>query len=151
YHPVWGQEDIEAKIDTVPEYIKIYNTASALTDSGKYDEALLLYKKVLKANKDYYMCYNRIAFGYLKKEKYKDCEKNIKKAEEIMPMNFESIKVKGIMYLMQENFKDAKTALDSAVSEAEAKKLEDAELYYYQALLMYKGKSYKKALQTSAT
>jgi tetratricopeptide (TPR) repeat protein len=151
YHPIWGQEDVEAKIDTIPEYIKIYNTASALTDSGKYDQAAPLYKKVLKANKDYYMAYNKLAYGNVKEKKYKDCEKNIEKAELIMPMNFESTKVKGMMYFEQNKFKDAKTALDSAVAEAHEKKIEDAELYYYQAQLMYKGKAYKDALGTCIT
>jgi tetratricopeptide (TPR) repeat protein len=48
----------------------------------------------------------------------------------------------GILYYETKRFKEAKATLDSAA----ALNTDDAELFYYQAKLMYDGKAYKPAL-----
>lgn len=147
FYTIKGQEkSSEIKTDSVPEYIKLYQKASTLTDSGRYKEAMPLFKKVLKENPDYYMAYNKLALIAIKQEKYKDAEKNLAKAEQISPINFDSQKLRGIMYYLTEQYSLSKPALDSAYSVAVLEKIDDPELYFYQASLMFKGKSYKSAI-----
>lgn len=139
-------QDEEPKIDTVPNYVKLFNKATSLIDSGKYDDAMPILKKVLKENKDYYGAYNKMAYIFIKKEKYKDADKNLALAEALSPLNYETQKLKGISFYETDQFGKAKNAIDSAVVVATTDKIDDAEIYYYQALLMYKGKSYKPAI-----
>lgn len=142
-----AQEDPQKKTaDTIPEYQKLYTKALKLIDSAKYKEATPLLKKAVKEKKDFYPAFNKMAYILVKQENYKDAEKELEKAEKIMPLDFETQKLKGIIYYKTNKFKECKMAIDTAMSIAKDDKIDDAELYYYQALLMFKGKSYKTAL-----
>jgi tetratricopeptide (TPR) repeat protein len=147
YNSIIAQEDgVKEPVDTVPEYVKLYNKACVLIDTAKYNDALPMLKKVLKDNPDYYMAHNKMALIFIKQKKYKEVVKSLEKAEKTSPMNYETWKLKGINFFLQDNFKQSKIAIDSAVGFANDDKIDDTELLYYQAMLMYKGKSYKNAI-----
>ncbi len=135
-----------AKADSIPPYQKLFNKASALIDSAKYKEALPLLKKAIKEKPDYWEAYNKSGFAKMRMKEYKDAAKDFDKAEFFKPLNFETSKLKGINFYLSDKFSESKVAIDTALSIAKDEKIEDAELLYYQALLMFKGKSYKTAL-----
>jgi tetratricopeptide (TPR) repeat protein len=136
-----------AKTDSTPPYKKLYDKAVKLIDSSKYKEALPLLKKAIKEKPDYWDAFNKSAFAKIKLKEYKEAAKDLDKAEYYSPMNFETAKLKGINFYLDGKFNESKVALDTAISIAKEEKTDDAELFYYQALLMFKGKSYKTALQ----
>jgi len=140
----FSQEEIPK--DTVPEYYKLYTKACKLIDSAKYKEALPLLKKAIKQKPDYWQAYNKTAFIKIQQKEYKDAEKDLIKSELIVPQNFETLKLKGINFYMNNKYKESKGAIDTALIIAIEDKIDDAELYYYRAQLMYKGKSYKTAI-----
>jgi tetratricopeptide (TPR) repeat protein len=134
------------KPDSIPSSQKLYNKAAALIDSAKYKEALPILKKAIKEKPDYWEAYNKSAFAKMQLKEYKDAVKDLDKAEFYKPLNFETSRLKGINFYMSGKFSESKTAIDTALSIAKDEKIDDAELFYYQALLMFKGKSYKTAL-----
>jgi tetratricopeptide (TPR) repeat protein len=136
----------EVATDTVPEYQKKFTKAIKLIDSAKYEKALPLLKDAIKEKKDYWQAYNKMAYCKIKLKDYKGAEKDLKKAELIMPINFETTKLNGINYFLNNKFNESKGAIDTALEIAKDEKIDDWELFYYRALLMYKGKSYKTAL-----
>jgi tetratricopeptide (TPR) repeat protein len=136
----------EVATDTIPEYQKNYDKAIKLIDSAKYQEALPILKNAIKEKKDYWQAFNKMAYCKIKLKDYKGAEKDLKKAELIMPINFETTKLNGINYYLNNKFNESKGAIDTALEIAKDEKIEDLELFYYRALLMYKGKSYKTAL-----
>jgi tetratricopeptide (TPR) repeat protein len=137
----------EVATDTIPEYQKNFEKAVKLIDSTKYQEALPILKNVLKEKKDFWQAYNKMAYCKIKLNDYKGAEKDLKKAELIMPLNFETTKLNGINYYLNNKYNESKGAIDSALEIAKDEKIDDWELFYYRALLMYKGKSYKTALE----
>lgn len=141
------EKDGETPVDTVPEYLKLYKKAVTFIDSGKYKDALPVLKKVARENKEFYMAHTKMAYIYLKQKEYKEVEKAVKKSEIIMPLDFETQKIKGISYFLDNKLKESKSALDTAAMIAREDKIDDAELLYYRAQLMVKGKSYKTALE----
>lgn len=135
--------------DSVPPYQKTYNKALPLIDSAKYKEALILLKKVIKENKQFYKAHTKMALIYLKQNENKEVEKEIKKSEAIMPSDLETQKIKAINYFETNKYKESKVAIDTALAIIKHEKLDDdPELLYYRAQLMFKGKSYKNALET---
>lgn len=136
----------EVATDTVPEYQKKFTKALKLIDSAKFEKALPLLKDAIKEKKDYWQAYNKMAYCKIKLKDYKGAEKDLKKAELIMPINFETTKLNGINYYLNNKFNESKGAIDTAIEIAKDEKIDDLELFYYRALLMYKGKSYKTAL-----
>ena len=137
----------EVSMDSVPEYEKIYKEALKLIDSAKYQEALPIIKNALKKKKDYWQAYNKMALCKIKLKDYKGAEKDLKKADLIMPFNFETTKLSGINYFLNNKFSESKGAIDTAIEITKDEKIDDWELFYYRALLMYKGKDYKTALE----
>ncbi|MEO6303137.1 MAG: hypothetical protein ABIP51_08180 [Bacteroidia bacterium] len=137
----------EVATDSVPEYQKSFDKAVKLIDSAKYDLAMPLLKSALKEKKDYWQAYNKMAYIKIQQKDYKGAEKDLKKAELIQPINFETSKLNGINFYLNNKFNDSKGALDTAIEIAKDEKIEDWELFYYRALLMFKGKSYKTALE----
>ncbi len=136
----------EVANDTIPEYQKKFTKALKLIDSAKYETALPILKDAIKEKKDFWQAYNKMAYCKIKLKDYKGAEKDLKKAELIMPINFETTKLNGINYFLNNKFNESKGAIDTAVEIAKDEKIDDWELFYYRALLMYKGKSYKTAL-----
>jgi tetratricopeptide (TPR) repeat protein len=136
----------EVANDTVPEYQKKFTKALKLIDSAKYETALPILKDAIKEKKDFWQAYNKMAYCKIKLKDYKGAEKDLKKAEIIMPINFETTKLNGINYYLNNKFNESKGAIDTALEIANDEKIDDWELFYYRALLMYKGKSYKTAL-----
>lgn len=139
-----GQEVIK---DSIPPHILQLNKASKLIDSAKYKEALVILKKTIKEKPDFWEAYNKSAFAKMKLKDFKDAAKDLDKSEYFHAMNYETSKLKGINFYLADNFKESKTAIDTAFSIAKEEKIEDPELFYYRALLMFKGKSYKTALE----
>ncbi|MCC6372993.1 MAG: hypothetical protein IT236_18465 [Bacteroidia bacterium] len=139
------------KTDSLPGYMVLYNKASKLIDSARYKESLPLLKKAIKEKPDYWGAMNKMGYAKMKMEKYEEAEKDFDKAETFSPMNFETEKLKGINFFLNNKFKESKLALDTAVYICLEDKLEDAELFYYRAQLMFKGKSYKTALDACET
>ncbi len=137
----------EIVTDSLPEYQKLYEKAVKLIDSAKYDQAMPILKNALKQKKDYWQVYNKMAFIKIQQKDYKGAEKDLKKAELIQPMNFETTKLNGINYYLNNKFSESKGAIDTAVEIAKDEKIDDWELFYYRGLLMYKGKSYKTAIE----
>ncbi len=134
--------------DSLPSYQKIYNKAIILIDSGKFDKALPLLKNVIKEKKDFGQAYSKMAYIKIQQKNYKDAEKDLLKAEKLQPYNFEIFKLKGINFFLNGKFNASKEALDSAFEISKTEKIDDWELLYYRALLMFKGKSYKSAQET---
>ncbi|MBS1653155.1 MAG: hypothetical protein JSU07_14205 [Bacteroidetes bacterium] len=137
-----------AEKDTTPLSERQYKDACKLIDSAKYKDALPLLKKAVKEKKDFWQAFNKMALVNLKLEKYKDAEKDIDKSNQIMPGNYETQKLKGMTQFYLNNFKECKITLDTALSIMLAQKIDDAEIYYYRAMLMYKGKSNKNAIES---
>lgn len=135
-----------AKADSLPGYQQLFNKAAKLIDSARYKDALPLLKKAVKEKPDYWEAYNKSGLAKIQLKEYKDAAKDLDKAEFYKPMNFETSKLKGINFYLDQKFKESKVALDTAISISKEEKIDDAEIYYYQALLMFKGKSYKPAL-----
>ena len=140
----------EAKKDTTAKggYEDLFKQASKLIDSAKYEQALPLLKKALKEKPNYWEALNKSAYAKIKLLDYKDALKDLDKAEKIAPMNFESLKLKAIALYLTDKFKEAKVAMDTAVYVLVQEKLDDHEIFYYRALLMFKGKNYKGAIET---
>ena len=132
--------------DSLPPYQLNFNKASRLMDSLKYKEAVVIFKKIVKEKPDYLEAFNKMALAKIKLEDYKGAARDLDAAEKLLPMNFDTEKLKGINFYLAGNFKESKVALDTAASISKSEKIDDAELYYYRALLMFKGKSYKTAL-----
>ncbi|MDO8998770.1 MAG: tetratricopeptide repeat protein [Bacteroidota bacterium] len=137
----------EVLLDSIPEEQKIFTKAVELIDSAKYQEAIPLLKTAIKQKKDFWQAYNKMAYCKIKLKDYKGAEKDLKKAELIMPINFETTKLKGINFYLFNKFSESKGAIDSAIEISIDEKIDDWELFYYRALLMYKGKAYKTALE----
>jgi tetratricopeptide (TPR) repeat protein len=140
----FGQQD--TPVDTIPEYQKLFTKACKLVDSAKFKEALPIFKKVTKLKPEHWQAYNKMAYIKIQQKEYKDAEKDLIKSELILPQNFETLKLKGINFYLNNKFKESKGAIDTAIQISVEDKIDDAEIYYYQALLMFKGKSYKTAI-----
>jgi tetratricopeptide (TPR) repeat protein len=132
--------------DTVAPYLAHFNKASELTDSAKYEEALVLLKKAIKLKPDLWEAHNKRAFILTKQKKYTEALKDLDKAEKIAPMNYESLKQRAITHFLNKQFPQSKAAMDTAVYLAQQDLLEDAELHYYRAQLMFAGKNYKSTI-----
>jgi tetratricopeptide (TPR) repeat protein len=146
YQPVTAQK--KSGNDSIPGYEEMYKKAVKLIDSAKYDQSIPILKKAVKEKPNYWEALNKIAFAQIKLKNYKGALKELDKAEKISPLNYESLKLKGIAFYLSDNFKEAKITFDTALYVLNEEKLDDAELFYYRALLMFKGKSYKSALET---
>lgn len=142
---------LSAQKDSIPEYVKLYESAAKLIDSASYEEAIPLLKKAIKAKPDYWEAMNKSAFAKINLKKYKEAKKDLEKADKIAPLNYEGLKLKAIALYLNNEFTACKVALDTARYICDEEKLEDAELFYYRALLMLKGKSYKTALDACET
>ena len=132
--------------DTLLPWQADFKKASGLVDSSKYKEAIVLLKKLVKEKPDFLEAMNKMAFAKMQIKEYKEAAKDLDKAELMTPMNFETEKLKGINFYLSEKFKESKVALDTAIAIAKEEKIDDPEIHYYRALLMFKGKSYKLAL-----
>ena len=132
--------------DSIPEHIRYFEAANKEIDSLRYDAAIKLFKKAIKKKKDYWEAYQRSAFAKYKKADYKGAIEDLEHAEKLTNWMFDIYKLKGMVYYANKDFKNAKKFLDTAVTISVDDNIEDAEVYYYQALLMYAGKSYKQAL-----
>jgi tetratricopeptide (TPR) repeat protein len=132
--------------DSVEAHVRFFIQAEALQDSGKFKESLPLLKKAIKTKPDYWEAYNLTALAQIKTEKYKEALKSLAKAERIAPMNYQSLKLRGIANYLNNSFQESKNALDTAAAVALEENIEDAELLFYKAQLMYKGKGYKEAI-----
>jgi tetratricopeptide (TPR) repeat protein len=137
--------------DSIPEYEKLYSQGVSLVDSGEYEAAIPFFKKAVKKNSSYWEAYMKMAYAKIKLGDHKGAKKDLEKAEKIVPFNYDIYKLKGINDYLSGNFSESKAAIDTAVYIAVEEKKEDAELFYYRALLMFKGKSYKTALDACET
>jgi tetratricopeptide (TPR) repeat protein len=134
--------------DTLSQEQSLYNKARKLADSAKYSAAVKDLKKAVKIRPNFWEAYNMLAECKIRMKDFGAADKDLDKANSIAPMNYETMKWKGVIYFMTNKFNDAKKALDTAVYFATEEKIDDAELLYYRAKLMYKGKNYKGALET---
>ncbi|MCE3229863.1 MAG: hypothetical protein K0S32_4414 [Bacteroidetes bacterium] len=111
---------------------------------------------------------SEMAFAHMKPKEYEDYKESVKKFEKLkktpsaskeakeeaqnalktIPLDFETQKIKGIIFFLNNKFTESKPVIDTAVGIAKIEKIDDAELLYYRAQLMFKGKSYKSALET---
>jgi tetratricopeptide (TPR) repeat protein len=140
-----GQDEVP-KDDSIPDYEILYKKASKLCDSAKYKESLIILKKVIKLKPDYWQAHNKVAYVKIQQKEFNAAEKELIKSELILPQNFETLKLKGINFYLNNKFNESKGAIDTAIQVAIDDKIEDAELYFYRAQLMCKGKSYKMAI-----
>lgn len=136
-----GQND-----SLLPVHQSLFNQASVLIDSSRYKEAIPLLNKAIKKKKDYWEAYNKMAFAKTKLKDYKGAEKDLDKAEKIAPMNYETEKLKGINFFLNNKFTEAKLCFDTAAYISYEERIEDPELLDYRAQLMIKGKNYRGAL-----
>lgn len=140
----WAQEYSN---DSVAKHLQLYIKGCKLTDSAKYPEAIYSFKAALKEKPDFWEAYNKMAAAKLKMGDYKAADKDLLKADKIAPLNYETDKLRGINYFLNHQYKECKQMLDTAVFLCLENKMDDAELFYYRAKLMFVGKSYKTALE----
>lgn len=138
------QKDTTKKVASEQDF---YQSAIKLIDSAKYKDAIVLLKKAVKTNPEFAAGYNKMAYAKLKLEDYKGAEKDLQQAVKLQPDNFESHKYQAIIYYKTKRYKEAKASLDSAIS---LNSTDDAEIYFYQAKLMFEGKANKPALDACA-
>lgn len=138
----------QSPTDTISEEQIIYNQALKLIDSADYKSAIKELKKAVKIRNNYWEAYNLLGQCKVREKEYKEALKDLDKADKIAPMNFETMKWKGISYFLLNRFSESKVALDTAVYFAKEEKIDDAEMLFYRAQLMYKGKNLKAALET---
>ncbi len=141
---IWSQEYSN---DSVAKHLQLYLKGCKLIDSTKYKEAVHTFKAAIKEKSDFWEAYNKMAYAKIKMEDYKGADKDLLKADKIAPLNYETDKLRGINYFLNHQYKECKEMLDTAVFLCLEDKLEDAELFYYRAKLMFIGKSYKTALE----
>ena len=132
--------------DTLLPHQVQFIAASKLIDSLNYKSGIDILKKTVKLKPDYWEAFNKMAFAKIKLLDYKGAEKDLEKAEKIAPLNYETEKLRGINYYYLQDYKRSKEELDTALYINNEERLDDVELYYYRALLMFKGKAYKLAL-----
>ena len=135
------------KKDSLSSHETHFKNASILIDSSKFEQAIPLLKKAIKENPNYWEAYNKMAYAKIKLQDYKGALKDLEKAEKIAPLNYQSTKLRAITFYLTDHFKEAKVAIDTAIYLLDDEKSDDPEIFYYQALLMFKGKSYKTALE----
>lgn len=145
FFDIYGQT---AKKDTLPEFETLYKQAVKLVDSAKYKESVPLLKKTVKLKPDHWEAFNKLAFVSIQLGENKEAVKYLDKAEVIAPMNYETEKLKGINFFKLKKFQEAKMAFDTALYVWTEEKLDDVELFYYRAQLMFLGKDTKKAIET---
>ncbi len=129
------------------KYVSYYKEGLKLIDSSDFRSAIDAFKRSIKHKKDYFEAYLKMGYCKMQLKDWKGAEKELTKAQEYGPNDFETLKLKGITYFMLEKYQDSKACLDSAVGALEVERIDDAEFFYYRAKLMYVGKSYKKALE----
>lgn len=143
-----GQEKTK---DSIPEYSILFKEACLLIDSGKYKASIPLLKKAVKRKPDYWEALNKMAFAKIKLKDHKGAEKDLLLSDKIAPLNYEGVKLAGINYYLNNQFKESKAKIDTAIFINEEEKLDDPEVFYYRAQLMFKGKAYKIALEALET
>jgi tetratricopeptide (TPR) repeat protein len=139
----------QSQTDSLPpeeKHVTLYKEGLKLIDSSDYKGAITVFKKATKAKRDYFEAYLKSGYCKMKLKDFSGAEKDFTKAQETGPNDFETLKLKGINYFLMENYKEAKTCLDSALNNLAETTIDDPEFFYYQAKLMYVGKSYKQAL-----
>jgi len=132
--------------DSIPIHQKFFDDGIKLIDSARYKEAIPLLKKAYKNKPDYWEAMNKSAYAYHKLVDYKNAKKELDKAQTIAPLNYEGLKLKAIVLFQNNEFAACKPVLDTAFYIWNEEKIEDEELLYYRALLMFKGKNYRGAL-----
>ena len=133
--------------DSIPKHVKEYNKALTFIDSSKYEQASKLLKKIIKKNPDFFDAIIKQAFVKIELKDYDGAEKELEKATKIKPLFYETEKLKGINYYLNNKFSKCKVAFDTALYIAVEDKIDDPEIYYYRARLMLIGKNYIKALE----
>lgn len=133
--------------DSLPEEERLFQKARSLVDSADFKEAVSLLKKAVKIRGNYWEAYNLMGRSKIMLKDHKGAESDLNKANTIAPLNFETVKWMGINYFLIGKYNESKAALDTAVYFAKEEKIDDAEMIYYRALLMQKGKNYKGALE----
>jgi tetratricopeptide (TPR) repeat protein len=148
--PLSAQQDSYER-DSLQPHEKLYKEAVVLIDSAQYEKAYPVLKKAIKLKKNYWEAYTKMASAKIKQKDYKGALKDLNEAEKYSSYGFEIYKQKGIVYYLTEKFPESKKNLDTAVAISNDDKIEDAELFYYHALLMFAGKNYKGALSSCET
>lgn len=143
-------QEIKDTTKAAPEE-ELYKKAVKQIDSGQYKEAILNLKKAIKIKPEWPGAYTKMGIARINIKDYKGAEKDLKTSLAANPNDFETLKVMGMMYFNNTNYKDCKVYFDSAASIAAADKIDDAEFCYYRAKLMFIGKGYKDALTMLAT
>jgi tetratricopeptide (TPR) repeat protein len=141
----------EIRMDSIPEHEKILKVAKKLIDSARYKEAIPILKKAIKLKPDYVEAFNKMGLVKMKLLDYKGATIEFDKAQKISFLNYETAKLRGINFYLSQNYNESKLNLDTALFIAHEDRIDDAELHYYRALLMLKGKSYKLALDACET
>ncbi|MGZ3864470.1 MAG: tetratricopeptide repeat protein [Bacteroidia bacterium] len=120
----------------------LYKAATKLMDSLKYKEAIKVYEKAIKKQKNFAEAYNKIAACYIRLKDYESAEKNLQISLQIDPDNFSCTK-----YLGRTFFEDKKYELAKKYyNDAEKMEPNDRELMLYLAELKAVGQDVKGAI-----
>lgn len=147
---VWGQDKgfgvvgDPAAADSVikrPEE-DLVKEALKLQDSAKWKESMPLLTKALRIKPEHVIASNKMGLAKMKLGDEFGAEFDYSWTLKTDPNNFEALKQLGIIYFKAKRYNDSKMMLDSAGNQ----RVDDAEFFYYRALLMFTGKEYKKAL-----
>src|SRR5690606_31325915 len=122
-----AQSGEAAKSDSLPPHLRLFEEAENLQDSGHFKESIPVLKKAIKQKKDYWEAMNLLAKAQMNTEKYKDALKSLDKAEAIAPMNYKSLKTRGIVQFRNQQFSESKRALDTAAFIAMEELIDDPE------------------------
>jgi tetratricopeptide (TPR) repeat protein len=146
YGNCFGQTSFER--DSIPPFLKFYNEGLRWLDSADYTQAIGYFRKSLKLNKNFQDAMNKLALASIRLKDYKTAEKELDKSWKTGMVSYETIKLRAINFLFLNRYSESRKMFDSAVYYHEEDKMEDAELFYYRAMLMYKGKAWKDALSS---
>lgn len=137
--------DTSAKVEE--KHITFYKEGLKLMDSSDYKAAISQFKKANKVKKEFFEAYLKSAEAKIKLNDYRGADKDLELARVYGPNDFDTYKLRGINYFHMNNFKESKSCLDSALNLFEDEKKDDPEFFYFRAKLMFKGKSFKTALE----
>jgi tetratricopeptide (TPR) repeat protein len=139
-------DDTTAQAPVEELHIRYYKAGLKLIDSADYKSAIAEFKKATKIKKEHYESWLKMGYCKTMLKDYAAADKDYIKAQETGPNDFETMKLIGINFFLWGDYPNSKIFLDSAMFTYNEEKIEDPEYHLYRAKLMYKGKSYKSAI-----
>lgn len=102
-----GAEEAKKAAARVENIKKLFAEGAALTNEGKYDEAIVKFNAVIVEIPKCFDCYNNLGTIYIRKQEWDKAEEAFKKTLELNPDNVEAFNGLATVYNAQKKFKEA--------------------------------------------